>query len=560
MAIENSADRARDAGGIVGKIPKRLGANVDAVICSGPEFVERMASPPNLASGYVYLVGAGPGDPGLLTVRAVECLGQADVVLCDYLANPALLKHASANAELVTLGHHGGGRTLSPDEITARMLAEARKGRTVVRLKGGDSSVFGRGAEEMEALRDAGIPFEVVPGITTAFAAAAYCEIPITHHEGASAVALIAGRERDDKPGSGLDFGALAVFPGTLVFYMGVKTAAHWSRALIEHGKAAGTPVAIVRWCARPQQQMVRCTLQTVEQAIAEHGLRPPVIFVVGKVVDYAPQLSWFTARPLFGVRVLAVGTGETTRAISDRLAALGADVIPRPAVRIVDPADWTPVDAALERLDRYAWLVFSDGPGVDFFLKRLDDRGGDARRLGGVKLAAIGADAEACLRRYRLRADVVCEECEADSLVGALTRGAHGERFLMVSADQVGSLLAESLTAVGAGVDQIVVYSRADVQRPAPSVTEVLSAGQVDWIAVTDSVAARSLDRLHGDVLRHARLASIGPLTSAALRACGHEPTVEASPSTMDGLVDAMLRWGQKTLGESQSASDPAR
>jgi uroporphyrinogen III methyltransferase/synthase len=257
-----------------------------------------MTAKPSVAPATVYLVGAGPGDPGLITLRAVECLGRADVVLYDYLVNPAVLTHAAASAELVCLGHHSTGRALTPDEINARMLDEARKGRTVVRLKGGDPSVFGRGADETEALHDAGIPFEIVPGITAGLAVAAYCEIPITHHDDASAVALIAGRERRSKTTPCLDYGALAEFPGTLVFYMGVTRADEWSRALIARGKSPQTPVAIVRWCTREQQKMIRCTLATVAEVVAEHKLRPPAVFVVGKVVDRAPQLSWFDAQP----------------------------------------------------------------------------------------------------------------------------------------------------------------------------------------------------------------------------------------------------------------------
>ena len=246
--------------------------------------------------GTVYLVGAGPGDPGLITLRAVECLRRADVVLYDYLVNPAVLEHASASAELVCLGHHGTGRCLSPGEIVARMLDEARRGRTVVRLKGGDPSVFGRGADEAGVLRAAGIPFEIVPGITAALAAAAYCEIPITHHDDASAVAFVVGHERCDKAVSGLDYAALARFPGTLVFYMAVTTVTEWSRALIEHGMDPQTPVAIIRRCTWPEQRTFRATLGTVAEIIQQQGLRPPAVFVVGKVVDRAPEESWFTS------------------------------------------------------------------------------------------------------------------------------------------------------------------------------------------------------------------------------------------------------------------------
>lgn len=261
-----------------------------------PLQVFAMATTSNVSPGTVYLVGAGPGDPGLITLRGVECLGQADVVLCDYLVNPAILEHAPDTAEVISLGHHSVGRSLSPEEITERMLDAARQGKNVVRLKGGDPSIFGRGADEVGALRAAGIPFEIVPGITTGLAAAAYCEIPITHYEDASAVAFIVGQERHCKIASCLNYSALAGFPGTLVFYMGVRTAGHWSRVLIENGKPPETPVAIIRLCTWEDQETVRCTLATVADVVVREGLRPPAVFVVGKVVDRAPELSWFTA------------------------------------------------------------------------------------------------------------------------------------------------------------------------------------------------------------------------------------------------------------------------
>jgi uroporphyrinogen III methyltransferase/synthase len=493
--------------------------------------------------GTVYLVGAGPGDPGLLTIRAAECLRRADVILYDYLANPAVLEHASPAAELVGLGHAGTGRDLAPDEIVARMLAEARRGRMVVRLKGGDPSIFGRGADETAALREAGIPFEIVPGITAALAAAAYCEIPITHHEGASAVALITGQERHGKTTSGLDYGALAGFPGTLVFYMGVTQAARWSRALIERGKPADTPVAIVQACTRGQQRMVRCTLGAVEKVLDRQALRPPIVFVVGQVAELAPQVSWFAARPLFGVRVLVAGSRGTSDKLRHGLSELGAEVVTRPAIRLADPPDWGPVDAALDRLDEYGWVVFSSATGVDYLFQRLYERGGDVRRLGRAKLAAIGSGTAERLAGYHLRADLVPEEFVAESLARALVGAAPRQRLLLARASRGREVLAETLVRAGADVDQVVVYASVDVEQPDPEVAAALSAGEIDWVVVTSSSTVRSLARLYGAALRSARFASIGPLASAALRAAGYEPAAQATPHTSAGLVDAILR-----------------
>jgi uroporphyrinogen III methyltransferase/synthase len=424
------------------------------------------------------------------------------------------------------------------------MLEEARKGRSVVRLKGGDPSVFGRGAEEEEALRAAGISYEIVPGITAGLAVAAYCEIPITHHEEASAVAMITGRERDHKDESHLGCG-LADFPGTLIYYMGVRSAGEWSRALIEQGKPPDTPVAIVRWCSRAQQQMVRCTLSTVPEVIEEQDVAPPAVCVVGSVVDRAPQLSWFAARPLASARVLVTGSPGTAEPLRDGLGELGAEVITRPAIRVTDPPDWGPVDAALERLDEYDWLVFSSANGVDYLFRRLRDRGGDVRRLGQVKLAAIGSGTAERLARYSLQADLVPEQFVAESLAQALVAEAGGRRFLLARTNRGRQVLPTELERAGGHVDQIVVYGSVDVEEPDPAMAAALSSGEIDWVSVTSSAIAHALVRLYGETLRQARLASIGPLTSATLRELGYEPAVEASPHTTAGLIDAIVSGG---------------
>lgn len=496
--------------------------------------------------GTVFLVGAGPGDPGLVTLRGAECLRQADVVLYDYLVNPAVLEHAGPAADLVPLGRRITGRGLTPDQIVVRMIAEARRGRTVVRLKAGDPSIFGRGGDEEAALREARVPFEIVPGVTAGLAVAAYCEIPITEHSDASAVALITGRERDGKPASGLDYGALASFPGTLVLYMGVTRAEEWSGALIAHGKAPETPVAIVRWCSRAEQQRFRCTLGTVAEVIAARGIRPPAVIVIGEVVARAPAIPWFDARPLFGTRVLVPGSPVASQALRERLTRLGADAVIQPAIRIADPPDWAPVDAALDRLDQYAWVVFASANGVDALLRRLDERGGDLRRLGAAKLAAIGAGTADRLARYHVRADLVPDEFDAEALARAIGGGDErepgGRRVLLVRSSRGAEALAAALAGTAA-VDQVAAYGTADVEQADPDVAAALEAGEIGWIAVTSSAAVRSLGRLYGDLLRHARFAAIGPLAAAALRDLGLEPAVVAEPHTTAGLVDAILQ-----------------
>jgi uroporphyrinogen III methyltransferase/synthase len=334
----------------------------------------------------------------------------------------------------------------------------------------------------------------------------------------------------------------LAEFPGTLIFYMGVRRAKEWSRALIEHGKSPETPVAIVRWCTRARQEMVRCTLGTVVEVIEREGMRPPAVFVVGKVVGRAGQLSWFTARPLFGRRVLVAGSPGTSEKLGDRLSALGAEVITQPAIRITDPPDWGPADAALDRIDQYDWLVFSSRNGVESLFRRLFERGGDVRRLGRAKLAAVGTSTAEQLGHYHLQADLVPEEFNAESLAGALVGEAEGRRFLLVRASRGRRVLADALQGAGAHVDQIVVYGSVDVEDANPDVADALAAGRIDWVAVTSPATARSVVRLYGDALGRARLASISPLTSAALGELGYRPAAEASSHTAVGVVDAIL------------------
>lgn len=491
--------------------------------------------------GTVYLVGGGPGDPGLITLRGCQCLARADVVLYDYLVNPQILAHAHPHAELVCLGRHGHGRIMSQQEVNDRLAREARAGRRVVRLKGGDPVVFAHAAEEIRALADTGIPYEIVPGITAALAAGSYAGIPLTQGEAASALALVTAQQR---PGTTprLDYQALAAFPGTLVFYMGVTTAESWSEQLIAAGKPADTPAAIVRRVSLPDQQTIPCTLGTIAREIANRRLRPPALVVVGPVAALAPHHGWFVDRPLFGRRVLVTRAAHQAPALVAALSELGADVLVQPAIEIAPPPDWAPLDRALAHLDDFDWLVFSSSNGVRAVLDRLL-LARDVRALAGLKLAAIGPGSAEELARYHLRADVVPDEYRAESLAAALeSEAAAGKRFLLARASRGREVLCEKLTATGGSVEQIVVYTSRDVETADAGVAAQLEAGHIDWITVTSSAIARSLAKLFGERLHSSRLASISPITSATLRELGHEPAVEAAQYTIAGLVEAIL------------------
>lgn len=496
-------------------------------------------------TGMVYLVGAGPGHPALITLRGAEVLARADVILYDYLVAPQVLDHARPDAERVCLGRHGQTRVWSQAEINEQLVASAQAGKTVVRLKGGDPTIFARGAEETGVLAANGIPFEVVPGVTAAVACGSHAGVPLTHWEFASAVAFVTGQQRTAKPAAPLDYGALAQFPGTLVLYMGVTTAPEWTSALIRGGKSPNTPAMIVRRCSLPDQRIIRCTLAHIPDHLHSGGaIRPPVIVIVGNIVDLAPEDWWFFRRPLLGVSAMVTRAAGQAATLSSMLAELGADVVVQPAIQIVDPSDWGRVDEALERMEEYNWLVFSSSNGVRYFLERLKRIGRDLRALRDLRLAAIGPGTAEELASYHLRADIVPEEFRAESLADSLEpAAARGERFLLARASRGREVLAQRLEAAGGRVDQVVVYKSIDVTQPDAEIAQRLANGGIDWVTVTSSAIARSLVNMFGDALRHSRLVSISPVTSDVLSELGFSPDAEARPYTMRGVTDAIVR-----------------
>jgi uroporphyrinogen III methyltransferase/synthase len=495
----------------------------------------------NQVVGKVYLVGAGPGDPGLLTLRGAECLRAADVVLYDYLASPKLLTHARPDAELVGLGRHGHGRLMSQEEINDAMSRFAREGRTVVRLKGGDPAIFAHLAEELSLLHSANISYEIVPGVTAAQAASSHAGIPLTQRDDASCVALVTGHERaDEKPE--LDFDALAKFPGTLVFYMGVTTAPHWSRALIDHGKSPATPVAVVRRASLPDQETLLTTLGELTKQLQKRNLRPPAVIIVGEVAHQRDVANWFDSRSLSGRTILATRPEQQSEELEKQLRDLGANVICQPAIEIHDPADWSAVDAAIHQMSEFSWLVFSSANGVHSLLRRVKALGLDMRCFGSTKLAAIGPATAEALSEYSLRADMHPAEYRAEALAAELAPQVRGKRVLLARASRGREVLADLLRDAGAQVEQFVAYSSHDVTSPIDDVRVALADGKVDWVTVTSSAIARSLVHLFGDHLHKARIAAISPLTAEVLTELGYAPAAVADVYTTTGLVAAIL------------------
>ncbi len=500
--------------------------------------------------GLVHLVGAGPGDPGLLTRRGHDALARAEVVVYDHLASPRLLDLAPEGALRIAAGKTIGHCTLSQDEINATLVEHARLGRRVVRLKGGDPYVFGRGAEEAEHLGRHGIPFVVVPGVTAALGATAYAGISVTHRDAASAVAFVTGHaqggEGSDEAGR-LDWAGLARFPGTLVVYMGVTRLAALCRTLIAQGKDPATPAAMIQSGTLSRQKTVVAPLAELATRVVEAGIGPPALLVVGAVVARRDRLAWFERRPLFGRRIVVTRPiGESDRS-AEALEALGAEVLVAPTVRILPVDDFGPMDRAIDRLSGFDWLVFTSGNGVRHFLGRLEARGRDLRALGHLQLAAIGPGTAEALATYHLRADLVPASYRSEALAEALVARAAGRRILLARADRGRTILRDTLEGV-AEVEQVPTYRNVDVEALPVEALARLAEGTVDWITLTSSaIAARLIALLPAEarsrIGRDLKLATLSPVTTAAVAALGHPVAAEAAVFTWDGLVESILK-----------------
>jgi uroporphyrinogen III methyltransferase/synthase len=502
----------------------------------------------NHTNPLVSLVGAGPGNPGLLTLRAVECLAQADVVIYDKLVPVRLMDFVPETAQQICVSELPA---VHPDRyplIHQTLIEHARQGKRVVRLKGGDPFVFGRGGEEAEALRQAGIPFEVVPGVTSGLAAAACAGIPLTHRDHASAVALITGHEHPGKPGSSLDWASLAKFPGTLVIYMGISRLTEIVDALLKHGKAPNTPAAAVHWASTGDQRTLESPLDALPRAAQASGLTAPAITIIGDVVSLRPKLSWFEQRPLFGKRVLVTRPKHQANDLVSRLEKLGAVPVVLPTVEISDPPNWQDVDRALHNLATYDWLVFTSANGVHALLRRLMQIGRDLRALGGVKLAAIGpATAQTLRGDYHLKPDLVPAVFNSESLAAALKEHAAGKRILLARADRGRDLLRQELSQI-ATVDQVAVYCQSDAVIAAAEAIDRVRRGEIDYVTLTSSNIARALIAALDDTCRArirdgtVKLVTISPETTGAVKELGLDVAAEAREYTTAGIVEAVV------------------
>jgi uroporphyrinogen III methyltransferase/synthase len=485
-----------------------------------------------MGEGRVYLVGAGPGDPALLTVRAVELIAHADAILYDRLIPAGALHDAREDAELVYVGKEPG-RSTQQQDIADELVTRARKGQTVVRLKGGDPFVFGRGGEEAEALRAEGIPFEVVPGITAGIAAPAYAGIPVTHRDAASAVAFVTGHEDPDKPDSALDWDALARFPGTLVFYMGVKALPWIMRALAAAGRRPDEPAAVIERGTLPGQRTVLATLGDIAQRAAEAGIRPPSITVVGPVASLRERLHWLEDRPLYGKRIAVTRARAQASGLAANLRALGAEVVEAPAIRIV------PLPGGAPDLDGTDLVCLTSPNGVRLLFERLRAAGLDSRALHGRIVAAIGPGTAHALRDHGIEPDVVPERSVAESLVEAL-QPIPVTRALIARAAEARDVLPDALRERGVQVDVLPLYETVTEELDDDARAAALNA---DYITFTSSsTVTRFLDAAGGPPNASTRIVSIGPVTTQTLRERGLEPHVEARRHDIEGVIAAIL------------------
>ena len=504
--------------------------------------------------GMVYLVGAGPGDYKLISLRGHEYIQIADTIVYDRLADERLLAAARPDAEMIYVGKASSQHTMRQEEINQVLVDKAQEGKIVVRLKGGDPFVFGRGGEEALKLVENGIPFEVVPGITSAISVPAYAGIPVTHRGIATSFAVVTGHEDPTKSESTIKWDKLATGVDTLVFLMGVENLPHITAKLIENGRPATTPAAVIRWGTKPEQRVLETTVGRAAQDVAEQGLKPPAIFLVGEVAALRQQLAWFDTKPLFGKTVLVTRAREQASALTNELEKLGARCIEAPAIKIVEPESYQPLDDALKKLAQYNWVIFTSANGVERFFERLWSEGYDCRALNNAKVAAIGSQTAAKLKNYGIKADIVPPEFRAEGIVDALQGEIQpGMNILLARALEARDVLPEKLREMGASVNVVPVYRTVTGTADRESVREQLTSGAIDVVTFTSSSTVTNLLQLLGtdaaELISKTKVACIGPITAETCEEYGIKPDVKAEEYTITGLVKAI----NKMYGEEE-------
>ena len=506
-------------------------------------------------AGKVYLVGSGPGDPGLITVKGRSLLERAEVVIYDYLANRKFLQYVPQGAEFIYVGKKGGGvHAHTQEEINGMLVAKAREGKRVVRLKGGDPFIFGRGGEEIERLVEEKIAFEVVPGVTAATAAATYAGIPITHRRFTATVAFVTGHEDPTKKTSNIAWDKLATGVGTLVFYMGIKNLPTIAERLMRHGRDPETPVAVIRWASTPEHRTVTGTLATIAEVVAAAGIRPPAVIVVGEVVNLREIMNWYEHKPLLGKRIMVTRTRSQASDLVCRLEELGADCIEFATISLRPPDSWEALDRAMAEIASFDWLLFTSINAISFFFGRLHDLGMDARNLIGVKIAAVGSATAEALRQHGLRADLLPDgEFTGKGLARTLIDCGHGgERFLLPRALKAAETLPKMLTNAGGEVVIAPVYQNVRPEGREEDLRAMLEEGKVDMVTFTSSSTFTNFMFMlnagdHEDaatLLDGVGIASIGPITSRTIEEAGIKVDVQPERYTIADLVAAITSY----------------
>ncbi|WP_432738372.1 uroporphyrinogen-III C-methyltransferase [Maridesulfovibrio sp. FT414] len=499
--------------------------------------------------GLVYLIGAGPGDPGLLTVKAKEVLETADVLIYDYLANAEFLNYAKPDAEVIYVGKKGGDHTLPQDKINELIVEKAREGKVIARLKGGDPYVFGRGGEEAEELVEAGIAFEVIPGITAGVAAPAYAGIPVTHRDFTTSVCFITGHEDPTKEQSGHNWEVYAKSNSTLVFYMGVKNLPMIAENLIANGRDPETPVALVRWGTRCNQQSFVSTLENVAEEARIRKFKAPSIIVVGGVCSLHDKLAWFEKRPLLNKGVVVTRAREQASGLVSTLGKLGACVYEFPTISIEPVEDYAPVQEEIKSLSNWDWLIFTSVNGVKHFFNQLAEAGLDARVFAGIEIAAIGPATADELVARGIKPDFIPEKYVAEGVVsGLLERGVKGKKVLIPRARVAREVLPEELVKAGAEVKILPVYETGLTENDPGPVAEALAAGKIKYLTFTSSSTVENFFNLIEPETFHGykdavKIACIGPVTAKTLAGFGYEPDIQPEDYTIPALVEALVQ-----------------
>lgn len=503
-----------------------------------------------MSAGTVFLVGAGPGDPKLITVRGLELIKKADTIVYDRLVDRRLLDFTRPGAEIIYAGKEPGRHTMSQDEICRLLAGKALAGKTVVRLKGGDPFVFGRGGEEAEALYDAGVRFEIVPGVTSAIAAPAYAGIPATHRDYASTLAIITGNEDPLKKESRIDWDKIATGADTLLFLMGVANLGEIARRLIAGGRSPHTPVALIRWGARPEQRTLTGTLADIEAKAAQAGLTNPAVIIVGDVVKLRQKLKWFENKPLFGRTILVTRAREQAADLCEKIEALGGKAPAYPTISIAAPHDYAPLDQAISELKNYHWVIFTSVNGVLAFFQRLRRHRKDVRALHGAQLGAIGPKTREALERYGLMVTYMPGEYRAEEIAAGL-RGklAPGQRVLLPRAAGARQVLPQALSAMGAVVNEVAAYRTVPSGSNGAALKKMLGRGEIDLVTFTSSSTVKYFVEMVGRDFLHSlpkkpATACIGPVTAGTARALGLNVDVVAAEYTIDGLVAAIVQF----------------